>query len=72
VHVDSAAPITGSRECVPAFNPTMRPNGVITPDVNPKLKPVMNDCSSSPQCRCASAPQDLSMMALRSLPLITS
>lgn len=73
VHMHSAAPITASPEGVPAFNPTMRPSGVITPDVNPKLKPVMNDCFIiTVQCRCASAPQDVSMMALRSLPLITS
>jgi hypothetical protein len=36
--------MTASLEWVPACSPTIRPSVVITPDVNPKLKPVFRDC----------------------------
>ena len=66
-------PVTARLKCVPVRSPIMRPNVVIIPDGNPQLKPVLSDCLIiNLHCRCKSASQYLSMMALRSLPLITS
>ena len=39
-------PTTTSLECVPEWSPTINPSVVITPDVKPKLKPVVKECLS--------------------------
>lgn len=38
------SPITASLECVPACRPTMSPSVVITPEVRPKLAPLLSAC----------------------------
>src|SRR5262245_53989924 len=40
--------------------------------VRSKPRPILNDAFINLHCRCTSRPQCLSMMALRSVPLITS
>lgn len=44
VAISNMPPIITIFEWVPECNPTINPSVVIIPEVNPKLKPVLNEC----------------------------